>query len=179
MLQVYNNLTRQKETFKPIIEGQVGLYVCGVTTYDYCHIGHGRTYTAFDVMARYLEYSGYDVTYVRNITDIDDKIINRANDNAESFGEVTKRFIDIMHEDFKALGLREPDLEPRATESIDGIIDIIQTLIDKGFAYTGADGDVYYSVAKFANYGQLSKQRIDDLRSGERVDVATDKTDPL
>ncbi len=179
MLNIYNNLTRQKEEFKPLVEGQVGLYVCGVTTYDYCHIGHGRTYVAFDVMARYLSHLGYKVTYVRNITDIDDKIINRANEKGVEFSAITEQFIKIMHDDFEALGLRKPDIEPRATQTMDGIVDIIQSLIDKGFAYIGEGGDVYYSVPRFEEYGKLSKQNIEDLRAGERIDVAGDKQDPL
>ncbi|WP_144393385.1 cysteine--tRNA ligase [Pleionea sediminis] len=179
MLHVYNNLTRQKEAFKPITEGKVGMYVCGITIYDYCHVGHGRTYVAFDIIARYFEYLGYKVTYVRNVTDIDDKIIHRANENEEPFEAVTERYERLMHEDFDALGLRQPDLEPHATQSMPEIIDIIQTLIDKGFAYEGQHGDVYYSVSKFDSYGKLSKQHVEDLRSGERVEVAEDKKDPL
>jgi cysteinyl-tRNA synthetase len=179
MLRIYNNLTRQKEEFKPMVAGKVGLYVCGVTIYDYCHIGHGRTYTAFDAMVRYLRFLGYDVKYVRNVTDIDDKIIIRSHENNESFESITQRFEAIMHQDFDALGLLRPDEEPHATHSIKEIIDIIQVLIDKGVAYLGSQGDVYYSVSAFKDYGKLSKQNLDDLRAGERIDVAEDKRDPL
>ncbi len=179
MLHIYNNLTRQKQLFKPIEEGKVGMYVCGITIYDYCHVGHGRTYVAFDVMARYLEFLGYKVTYVRNVTDIDDKIINRANEANEPFEAVTERFEEVMHQDFEALGLRKPDLEPHATQSMPEIIEIIQTLIDKDVAYVGDHGDVYYSVSKFDGYGKLSKQSLDDLRAGERIEVVADKRDPL
>ncbi len=179
MLRIYNNLTRQKEEFKPMVAGKVGMYVCGVTIYDYCHIGHGRTYTAFDAMVRYLRYLGYEVQYVRNVTDIDDKIINRSHENKESFESITARFEAIMHEDFDALGLLRPDEEPHATKSIQEIIEIIEVLINKGVAYVGAQGDVYYSVPAFKEYGKLSKQNLEDLRAGERIDVAQDKRDPL
>jgi len=179
MLHIYNNLTRQKEVFKPIQEGKVGMYVCGITIYDYCHIGHGRTYTAFDVMARYLDYLGYDVTYVRNVTDIEDKIIQRANDNNEDFNAVVDRFATIMHEDFDALGLIKPDMEPHATHSIKEIIEVIETLIEKNHAYAADNGDVYYAVSTFDGYGKLSKQNLDDLRAGERIEVVAEKRDPL
>ncbi len=178
MLSIYNNLTRQKEVFKPIEPGKVGVYVCGITIYDYCHVGHGRTYAAFDVMIRYLRYLGYDVTYVRNVTDIDDKIIHRANERKVPFDSVVAEFEKVMHEDFDALGLLRPDIEPHATHSIDGIINIIETLVEKGAAYQGKE-DVYFSVTSFNDYGKLSKQNLDDLRAGERVDVANDKRDPL
>jgi cysteinyl-tRNA synthetase len=179
MLRIYNNLTRQKEEFKPMVAGKVGLYVCGVTIYDYCHVGHARTYTAFDAMVRYLRFLGYEVKYVRNVTDIDDKIINRSKENQESFDAITQRFEAIMHQDFDALGLLRPDEEPHATQSIAEIIEIIEILMAKGVAYLGAQGDVYYSVAAFKDYGKLSKQNLDDLRAGERIDVAEDKRDPL
>ncbi|NVJ59311.1 MAG: cysteine--tRNA ligase [Gammaproteobacteria bacterium] len=179
MLHIYNNLSRQKEPFKPKVEGKVGMYVCGVTIYDYCHIGHGRTYAAFDVMTRYLRFKGLDVNYVRNVTDIDDKIIDRAAQGKVKFDAVTQRFEKIMHEDFDALGLLRPDVEPRATASMDSIIAMIKTLIEKGSAYQGESGDVYFAVSEFKNYGALSKQQLDDLRSGERVEVAGDKRDPL
>jgi len=175
MLKIYDSLTQSKREFKPIEPGKIKMYVCGTTIYDYCHIGHGRTYISFDIIARYLRFSGYDLTYVRNITDIDDKIIERANENNETSSELTARFEKIMHEDFAALGIAEPDIEPKATESIAEIIELIETLIEKGFAYQGANGDVYYHVPKFDGYGKLSKQNLDALQAGERVDVATDK----
>ncbi len=179
MLQIYNNLTRKKEIFTPIEAGKVGMYVCGMTVYDYCHIGHARVLVAFDLVARYLRHSGYEVTYVRNITDIDDKIIKRANENGETMASLTGRFIDAMHEDAAALGVIPPDLEPRATTSMSQIIDMIKTLVDKGYAYAAANGDVYYDVSKFENYGQLAAKKLEDLRAGERVAVDGAKDDPL
>ncbi|MBD3667389.1 MAG: cysteine--tRNA ligase [Kangiella sp.] len=179
MLQIYNNLTRQKEPFKPMVEGKVSMYVCGVTTYDLCHIGHARTYAAFDVINRYLKFRGYDVTYVRNITDIDDKIINRANENGEEFSELTERFIQEMYQDFDAIGLQRPDIEPRATRTMDEIIEMTQTLIDKGAAYATDNGDVYFHVPAFKDYGKLSKQDLTQLNAGERVDVNDIKKDPM
>lgn len=179
MLQIYNNLTRQKEPFKPMIEGKVSMYVCGVTTYDLCHIGHARTYAAFDVINRYLKFRGYDVTYVRNITDIDDKIINRANENGEEFSELTERFIQEMYQDFDAIGLQRPDIEPRATRTMDEIIEMTQTLIEKGAAYATDNGDVYFHVPAFKDYGKLSKQDLTQLNAGERVDVNDIKKDPM
>jgi cysteinyl-tRNA synthetase len=177
MLKIYDSLTQTKKEFKPLVAGKVNMYVCGTTIYDYCHIGHGRTYVSFDVITRYMRFTGLDVTYVRNITDIDDKIIVRANENGETITELTQRFEKIMHQDFAALGIKEPDIEPKATESIEEIIEIIQTLIEKGYAYQGASGDVYYHVPKFEGYGKLSKQNIEALQAGERVDVASDKKD--
>lgn len=179
MLQIYNNLTRQKEPFKPMVEGKVSMYVCGVTTYDLCHIGHARTYAAFDVINRYLKFRGYDVTYVRNITDIDDKIINRANENGEDFSELTERFIQEMYQDFDAIGLQRPDIEPRATRTMDEIIEMTQTLIEKGAAYATDNGDVYFHVPAFKDYGKLSKQDLTQLNAGERVDVSDIKKDPM
>ncbi len=179
MLQIYNNLTRQKETFKPLVDGKVSMYVCGVTTYDLCHIGHARTYSSFDVINRYLRFRGYDVTYVRNITDIDDKIIERSNENGEAFNELTARFIKEMYKDFDAIGLQRPDIEPTATGTMDGIIEIIETLIEKGYAYVTESGDVNYYVPKFSNYGKLSKQDLEQLNSGERVEVNSEKRDPM
>lgn len=179
MLQIYNNLTRQKETFKPLVDGKVSMYVCGVTTYDLCHIGHARTYASFDVISRYLRFRGYDVTYVRNITDIDDKIIERSNENGEPFNELTARFIKEMYVDFDAIGLQRPDIEPTATGTIDGIIEIIKTLIEKGYAYVTESGDVNYYVPKFDDYGKLSKQDLSQLNSGERVEVNSEKRDPM
>lgn len=179
MLQIFNTLKKQKEPFTPIEPGKVRMYVCGMTVYDYCHVGHARVLVVFDVIARYLRECGYELTYVRNITDIDDKIINRAHENGETIGELTTRFIDAMHEDADALGVDRPDLEPCATTSMDQIIEMISALIEKEYAYVGRNGDVYYDVSRFEPYGSLSGKRIDDLRAGERVDVAEAKDDPL
>ena len=183
MLQIYNSLSNQKEPFKPIEKNKVKMYVCGMTVYDYCHLGHARVMVAFDVVYRYLKATGYDVTYIRNITDIDDKIIQRANENGEDFNTLTERFIDAMHEDERALGVLEPSAEPKATDNIDAILAMVTKLIDTGYAYRGKikDGasDVYYDVSKFADYGKLSGRKPDDLRAGERVEVNTDKDDPL
>ena len=179
MLRIYNSLTNQKETFKSIVEGEVKLYVCGMTVYDYCHLGHARVLVAFDVVYRFLKARGYDVTYVRNITDIDDKIIARANENNEEFLALTKRFIDAMHEDERALGVLPPTFEPKATDNIPQIIAMIETLIEKGHAYQGSTGDVYYDVSSFPEYGKLSGRKIEDLRAGERIAVDNAKRDPL
>jgi len=179
MLRIYNSISQSKQKFEPINPGKVNMYVCGITIYDYSHIGHARTFVAFDVMARYLRFSGYDLKFVRNITDIDDKIIARANENNETFNELTARFEKIMHEDFDSLGMIKPDIEPKATESIPEIIEIIETLIEKDYAYQGTDGDVYYNVPKFEEYGKLSKQNLEQLQAGERVGVATDKKSPM
>ena len=179
MLKLYNSLSNQKETFTPIEAGKIKMYVCGMTVYDHCHLGHARVMVAFDVVYRYLSSMGFDVTYVRNITDIDDKIIARANENGEAFLTLVERFVDAMHEDEKALGIHPPSHEPRATQNIPEIISMITTLIDKGYAYQGKSGDVYYDVSKFADYGKLSGRNTEDLRSGERVAVDTDKDDPL
>jgi len=179
MLKIFNNLTKQKEPFKAIEPGKVGMYVCGMTVYDYCHIGHARVLVVFDMIARYLRCSGYDVTYVRNITDIDDKIIKRANENGETIDALTGRFIDAMHEDSAALGVLPPDQEPRATTSMDQILTMIQNLIDNGYAYPAANGDVYYDVSKFEGYGRLSGKKVEDLRAGERVAVDEVKDDPM
>lgn len=179
MLQVFNSLSKQKEEFRPIEPGRVGMYVCGMTVYDYCHIGHARVLVVFDMIARYLRHSGYQVDYVRNITDIDDKIIQRARDKGEPIEALTDRFIQAMHEDAAALGVLPPDSEPRATGSMDQILDMIQTLVDKGYAYPAANGDVYYDVSRFEGYGRLSGKRLEDLRAGERVAVGEAKDDPL
>lgn len=179
MLNIYDNLSRQKRKFVPLNADEVKIYVCGVTIYDYCHIGHGRTYVAFDVITRYLRFIGYQVLHVRNITDIDDKIIARSSTNNEAYAELTERFQKVMHEDFSALGIIRPDIEPKATESIDEIIAIIETLIEKGYAYQGDNGDVYYHVPKFSDYGKLSKQNLEALQAGERVDVASDKRNSM
>jgi len=179
MLQIYNTLKKQKERFTPIEPGKVRMYVCGMTVYDYCHVGHARVLVVFDVIARYLRESGYELTYVRNITDIDDKIIARANENGEEIGVLTSRFIDAMREDAAAMGVLPPDMEPCATTSMEQIINMIETLVEKGYAYAGDNGDVYYDVSRFESYGQLSGKRTEDLRAGERVDVNGAKDDPL
>ncbi|MFA6161856.1 MAG: cysteine--tRNA ligase [Methylobacter sp.] len=179
MLKIYNTLTRKKEEFQPLEAGKVGMYVCGMTVYDYCHIGHARVMVVFDTVARYLRYKKYDLTYVRNITDIDDKIIQRAIENGEDYGKLTERFIEAMHEDERALGVLPPDIEPRATQSIPDIIAMIEALIGKGLAYVGTNGDVFYAVTKFKNYGQLSGKNLDDLQAGERVDVDLAKRNPM
>ncbi|MFU8789958.1 MAG: cysteine--tRNA ligase [Methylobacter sp.] len=179
MLKIYNTLTRKKELFQPRVAGKVGMYVCGMTVYDYCHIGHARVMVVFDTVARYLRYQGYQLTYVRNITDIDDKIIQRAIENGEDYHQLTERFIDAMHEDERALAVLPPDLEPKATQSIDAIIAMIQALMDKELAYIGSNGDVFYAVDQFKNYGQLSGKNLDDLQAGERVDVDLAKRNPM
>lgn len=179
MLQIHNTLTRQKEEFKPIHSGKINMYVCGVTVYDYCHIGHARTYTAVDVIVRYLRWRGYGVNYVRNITDIDDKIIKRANENNEPYQEVTKRFIAAMHEDFAKLELSEPDQEPRATDYIQEMIALINEMIANQHAYVAGNGDVYFDVRSFGDYGCLSHHHLDELESGARVEVVEVKRDPL
>ncbi len=179
MLRIYNSLTSQKDVFVPIDAGRVRMYVCGMTVYDYCHLGHARVMVVFDVVARYLREQGYAVTYVRNITDIDDKIIRRANENGEDFHALTARFIDIMNEDADALGVARPDLEPKATDSMDDIITMIAKLVEKGHAYQGGNGDVYYAVSSFARYGRLSGKQLDDLQAGARIEVDEAKRDPL
>jgi cysteinyl-tRNA synthetase len=179
MLTIYNTLTRRKETFTSIEPGKVRMYVCGMTVYDYCHLGHARVMVVFDMVARWLRRLDYEVTYVRNVTDIDDKIIKRAHENNESISALTERFIDAMHEDERALGVLPPDIEPRATWSIAEMLDMIRTLADKELAYVGDNGDVFYAVSKFGGYGQLSGKNLDDLRAGERVDVDEAKRDPL
>ena len=179
MLRIYNTLTRTKETLRPIEPGHVRMYVCGMTVYDYCHLGHARVLVAFDVVARYLRSLGYRVTYVRNITDIDDKIIARANKNGEDFEALTERFTSFMHEDCRALGVLDPDVEPRATRHIGPIVSMVERLIERGAAYLGANGDVYYDVSTFPEYGALSNRRVEELRSGARVEIDEAKDDPL
>ncbi|CAL1239972.1 cysteine--tRNA ligase [Candidatus Methylocalor cossyra] len=179
MLVIYNTLTRQKEPFVPVDPGKVRMYVCGVTVYDYCHLGHARVMVVFDMVARYLRHLGYEVLYVRNITDIDDKIIQRARERGESIANLTAHFIDAMHQDERALGVLPPDLEPRATGAIADMLTMIQRLLERGYAYLGANGDVYYSVAKFKQYGKLSGKNREDLRAGERVEPGEAKRDPL
>lgn len=179
MLKIYNTLSRQKEEFKPIHAGKIGMYVCGITVYDLCHIGHGRTFVAFDVVARYLRYCGYQLNYVRNITDIDDKIIKRANENGESIETLTNRMIGEMHQDFAALGILPPDLEPRATRHIAEIIALVAKLIARGHAYVADNGDVMFDVMSDADYGALSRQDLEQLQAGARVEVADVKRNPM
>ncbi|MBU6270381.1 MAG: cysteine--tRNA ligase [Betaproteobacteria bacterium] len=179
MLRIHNTLTRRKEDFVPAEPGQVRMYVCGMTVYDYCHVGHARMLVAFDVVQRWLRASGYRVTYVRNITDIDDKIIRRAVENNEPISAVTERFIAAMHEDTDALGVQRPEHEPRATQYVPQMLGIIDLLERNGYAYRAADGDVNFSVRRFAGYGRLSGKSLDDLRAGERVSVDDAKHDPL
>jgi cysteinyl-tRNA synthetase len=179
MLKIHNSLTGEKEEFKPLRPNEVRMYVCGMTNYDYIHVGHARMLTVFDLIQRYLRSLGYAVTYVRNVTDIDDKIIERAAAKGENWADLARRFTAAMHEDCATLGLQKPDLEPRATEYIGPIIAMTQTLIDKGYAYVAGNGDVMYSVRKFAKYGRLSGKKIDDLRAGSRVQVDDAKLDPL
>jgi len=179
MLQLHNTLTNSKVPFTPIEPGKIRLYVCGMTVYDYCHIGHARVMVSFDVITRYLRHAGYDVEYVRNITDVDDKIIKRAAENGEACDQLTERFIAAMHEDERALNVLKPDQEPRATAHMSAIINMVQTLIDKGFAYAASNGDVYYRVDKFATYGQLTNRKLEDMRAGARVDVNDVKENPF
>lgn len=178
-LALYSTLSKTKEAFQPLEGKKVRLYVCGMTVYDFCHIGHARVMVAFDVIARWLRHSGYELTYVRNITDIDDKIIRRANENGEPFNALTERMIAAMHEDEARLNVLRPDQEPKATDHIAGMHQMIQTLIDKGYAYAPGNGDVYYRVGKFEGYGKLSRKKIEDLRIGARIEVDESKEDPL
>ena len=179
MLRVYNSLARDKQDFVPLRPGEVRMYVCGMTVYDYCHLGHGRMMVAFDVIRRWLRASGYRVTYVRNITDIEDKIIKRAAESGEPASAVVERFVQAMDEDVGALGVEKPDQEPRATHYVPQMIEMIGKLEQKGFAYKASDGDVNYPVRKFPGYGKLSGKSLDELRAGERVEVAAGKRDPL
>ena len=179
MLKIYNDLSRSKEIFEPLQPGKVNLYVCGMTVYDLCHLGHARVMVVFDVVYRYLKAVGYDVTYIRNITDIDDKIINRANENGEPFNELTERFIQAMHEDSDALGIIPPDAEPKATDHIAEIISMCEKLIEKGHAYVADNGDVYYDVYSFPTYGKLSGKSLEDLQAGARVEPGDVKRNPL
>ena len=179
MLKIYNTLAREKQEFKPIEPGRVRMYVCGMTVYDYCHLGHARVMVMFDVVQRWLRACGYDVTYVRNITDIDDKIIRRARENGETMQALTGRFIRAMDEDSAALGVQRPDHEPRATQHVQGMLDMITVLLDRGYAYQAADGDVNFAVRRFEGYGKLSGKSPEDLRAGERVAVDAAKQDPL
>ncbi len=177
-LHIYNTLTRAKELFKPLEPGRIRMYVCGNTVYDYAHIGHARVMVSFDVIVRYLRFAGWDVTYARNITDIDDKIINRANENGEPFTQLTARMIDAQHEDERALGIAPPDIEPRATEHIDDIIAMVRILVDNHYAYVADNCDVYYRVRRFADYGRLSGRNPEELLAGARVEVGESKEDP-
>ena len=179
MLKIYNTLAREKQVFKPIIDGKVSMYVCGMTVYDYCHLGHARVMVVFDMVSRWLRASGYKVNYVRNITDIDDKIIKRAYENHETIAQLTQRFIEAMDEDAAKLGVIRPDIEPKATDFVEGMINMIATLIEKGFAYAANNGDVFYSVNHFDGYGKLSGKSLEDLRAGERVEVDMHKKDPM
>lgn len=179
MLHIFNSMTRRKELFQSIEPGKVRMYVCGMTVYDYCHIGHARVMVVFDVVLRWLRAQGYDVTYVRNITDIDDKIIRRAQENNEDFYQLTERFIQAMHQDLAPLGVLDPTHEPRATASIPAIISMISALLDKGYAYVGANGDVYYAVSHFDKYGRLANKKLDDLRAGARISIEEAKEDAL
>ncbi|MCK3654329.1 cysteine--tRNA ligase [Pasteurellaceae bacterium Macca] len=179
MLKIYNTLTREKEEFKPINPHQVGMYVCGVTVFDLCHFGHGRTFISFDVVVRYLRHLGYHVNYVRNITDVDDKIIKRANENGESTDQLVERMIAEMHKDFDALNILRPDVEPRATQHIGDIIEMVQTLLDKKHAYIAEDGDVMFEVNTFSQYGVLSRQNLEQLQAGSRVEIKSVKRNPM
>ena len=177
-LHIYNTLTKRKEAFKPIVDGEVRMYVCGVTVYDLCHIGHARAAIIFDVVYRYLKYLEYKVTYVRNFTDVDDKIIKRANNEKVSSEEIAERYIKEFYTDMNALGVEIPDCEPKATVHIPEMIEMIKKLIEKGYAYQ-ANGDVFYSVRKFTEYGRLSGKNMDELLSGARVEIDEKKKDPL
>ncbi|MBB1419627.1 cysteine--tRNA ligase [Pseudoalteromonas sp. SG44-1] len=179
MVNIYNTLTRQKEQFKPMVDGKIDMYVCGITIYDYCHIGHARTFVSFDVIVRYLRHIGYDLKYVRNITDVDDKIIKRANENGEAINDLTVRMTKAMHKDFDSLNMLRPDIEPTVTGHMDEIIEMVERLVTKGHAYVAADGDVLFDVSTFEQYGALSQQDLTMLQAGSRVEVAQDKDDPL
>lgn len=178
-LAIYDSLTGGKRQFEPLKTGKVGMYVCGMTVYDYCHIGHARLMVAFDMVVRWLSQLGYDVDYVRNITDIDDKIIARAHENGEEISALTQRFIKAMHEDFAALGCLSPNREPRATDYIDEMQQMIETLVNSDYAYAGNNGDVYYAVDSFADYGKLSKRNLNEMQAGSRVDIENDKRNPF
>jgi cysteinyl-tRNA synthetase len=179
MLKIYNSLTRAKLPLVPISPQKIGMYVCGMTVYDYCHVGHARVMVVFDAVRRWLGAVGFEVTYVRNITDIDDKIIRRAAENNEPIDSLTGRYIRAMDEDAAALGVLRPDVEPRATENVPQMVALIRQLVDKGFAYRALNGDVFYSVRAFQGYGKLSGKSLDDLKAGERIDVDVNKRDPL
>ena len=175
MIKIFNTLTNKKEDFRPITENHVKMYVCGMTVYDNCHVGHARVLIVFDLIYRWFLNSGYDVQYVRNITDIDDKIINKSNDQGCNFKELTDRYIESMHEDSESLNVISPTFQPKATDAIPSMIKMIGTLVDKGFAYVGKNGDVFFEIAKFKDYGKLSKKNIDDLDPGSRVKIDDNK----
>ncbi len=179
MIQIHNTITRQKEDLVPITPGELGIYVCGVTVYDFCHIGHARTFVSFDMIVRYLRYRGFKVKYVRNITDIDDKIIKRANEKGVSAKELSEEFITKMYEDFDRLNIARPDVEPRATDNIPEIIALVERLIKKGFAYVAGNGDVMFAIDAFKNYGRLSGQKLEELEAGSRVEVEKTKRNPF
>jgi cysteinyl-tRNA synthetase len=179
MLKIYNSIAREKQVFVPIVAGKVSMYVCGMTVYDYCHLGHARVMVVFDMVNRWLRASGFDLTYVRNITDIDDKIIARANERGIGIHDLTNEFIQAMDEDAEKLGVLRPDIEPRATAHIDDMVTMIGQLIDKDHAYAADNGDVFYAVNSFQGYGKLSGKSLEDLRAGERVEVDTFKRDPM
>jgi cysteinyl-tRNA synthetase len=178
-MKIYNSLSKQKENFIPIKPNEIKMYVCGQTVYDYCHLGHARKAVVFDMVRRWFIASGYKVVFVENITDIDDKIIRRAEENSETIYQLTERYIKYMHEDFASLGVMRPDYEPKATKYVSQMVYLILDLIDKNYAYQAENGDVYYRVRKFVGYGKLSGKSLDDLRAGERVDVDLNKEDPL
>ncbi|MFZ7256497.1 cysteine--tRNA ligase [Avibacterium avium] len=179
MLKIFNTLSREKEVFTPIEANKVGMYVCGVTVYDLCHIGHGRTFVCFDVIARYLRYLGYDLTYVRNITDVDDKIIKRAIENKETCDQLVDRMVIEMYRDFDALNILRPDVEPRATHHIPEIIDIVEKLIQRGHAYVAENGDVMFDIESFPQYGKLSRQDLSQLQAGARIEISEIKKSPM
>ncbi|QOF68199.1 cysteine--tRNA ligase [Actinobacillus sp. GY-402] len=179
MLKIFNTLTREKEEFKPINPNRVGMYVCGVTVYDLCHFGHGRTFVSFDVITRYLRFLGYNLRYVRNITDVDDKIIKRALENNETCDQLVERMIAEMHKDFDALNILRPDVEPRATKHIPDIIAMVEALLRRGHAYVAADGDVMFDVQSFRQYGALSRQNLEQLQAGARVEIKSVKKNPM
>ncbi len=179
MLKIYNSLTRTKQEFKTITPGKIGMYVCGVTVYDLCHIGHARTFVNFDVIVRYLRYAGFEVKYVRNITDIDDKIIKRANERGISAHDLAEQFIVEMHKDFDALNIKRPDIEPKATDNITEIVNFVQKLIDNQHAYVAESGDVLFDINSFKEYGKLSGQKLDELQAGARIEVEKTKHNPL
>ncbi|MCW9710319.1 cysteine--tRNA ligase [Avibacterium sp. 21-586] len=179
MLKIFNTLSREKEVFTPIHPNKVGMYVCGVTVYDLCHIGHGRTFVCFDVIARYLRYLGYDLTYVRNITDVDDKIIKRALENKETCDQLVDRMVTEMYRDFDALKILRPNVEPRATHHIPEIIDIVEKLIQRGHAYVAENGDVMFDIESFPQYGKLSRQDLSQLQAGARIEISEIKKNPM
>ncbi len=179
MLKIYNTQAREKQDFVPLTPGKVKIYVCGMTVYDYCHLGHARVLVVFDMVTRWLKACGFEVVYVRNVTDIDDKIIQRAAENNETIDVLTNRFIQAMQEDAAALGVDQPTHEPRATQYVENMVAMINTLVKKSLAYAADNGDVYFAVRHFPNYGKLSGKSLEDLRAGERVEVDTNKKDPL